>query len=113
MMRNKIVIGILIFVIFFIGLGLLFFKSGLGVNLYNFMDSQCKAQLKPDRLTYEAKKDFIFNTRLLIFVLSIPFGITGYFVGKYRKRNGFIWASICFLFNVLGLIILFSLPPKR
>ena len=40
-------------------------------------------------------------------------GYAGYEIAKSKRRNPWMWAIICFMFSLLGVILVAILPSKN
>lgn len=102
--NKSIIVGILIFLLLFVGLGFAIFKLGLGHFVAKSYENA-------------RDKDYIHQLRLLSLFAGVLFAIScsvaGFFVAKKRGRNKVKWIILCFFFNLWGLIILLLLPRKE
>lgn len=48
---------------------------------------------------------------MLILIIALIFGVVGAVIASGRGRNAFGWFILCFLFPLIGLILLLLLPP--
>lgn len=49
---------------------------------------------------------------LYVIVWAVVFGFLGYYFAPKRGREPVMWAIICAITGLIGLIVLLVLPPK-
>jgi len=86
----------------FIGLGVLIFKFNLGIHVHNLILS---IRDYGGPITGIQSLNLLFMSFLIL--LST---IIGFFLAKKKGKNRFLWAILCFFFNIWALIVLWLLP---
>jgi hypothetical protein len=99
---KKILIATLIFLLAFICLGLAIFQFGLG-NAWERIYRDLR-QTGPNMTHLQLLNLVVMG------LLMVSFAILGFFQAKKKRRNRFVWSSLCFVFNLWAFIILLLLP---
>ena len=102
---KKVLIATFVGLLTFIALGVLIFEFNLGSPLHNLILS-----IKD----YDGLITRIQLLNLLFMSLFILLStIIGFFLAKKKGKNRFLWAILCFFFNIWALIIIWLLPSSN
>ena len=100
---KRVLIGLLVAFLAFIGFGIAIFKFGLGNIVYNLFSDSQSVHIRRFQLLN------LFGIGLFMTLSSV----FGFFLSKRKNRNRLKWSVLCFFFNLWALLVLWFLPASN